>query len=86
LERNFKPKSLKSKLGIHMKKVLFTALVTLGLVASFSGCSKKEEAPAAAPVETVAPAAEAAAPAAMEANATEAAAPAAAEAAAPAAK
>jgi hypothetical protein len=53
-----------------MKKVLFTALVTLGLVASFSGCSKKEEAPAAAPVETVAPAAEAAP--AMEANATEA--------------
>ncbi len=53
-----------------MKKVLFTALVTLGLVASFSGCSKKEEAPAAAPVETAAPA-EAAAPA-MEANATEA--------------
>jgi len=52
-----------------MKKVLFTALVTLGLVASFSGCSKKEEAPAAAPVETVAPAAEAPA---MEANATEA--------------
>jgi hypothetical protein len=51
-----------------MKKVLFTALVTLGLVASFSGCSKKEEAPAAAPVETVAPAAEAP----MEANATEA--------------
>lgn len=47
-----------------MKKVLFTALVTLGLVASFSGCSKKEEAPAAAPVETAAPA--------MEANATEA--------------
>ena len=59
-----------------MKKVLFTALVTLGLVASFSGCSKKEEAPAAAPVETAAPAMEAnateAAPA-MEANATEAA-------------
>jgi hypothetical protein len=53
-----------------MKKVLFTALVTLGLVASFSGCSKKEEAPAAAPVETVAPAAEVAP--AMEANATEA--------------
>ncbi len=26
-----------------MKKVLFTALVTLGLVASFSGCSKKAE-------------------------------------------
>ncbi|MDD2699513.1 MAG: hypothetical protein PHF17_12045 [Arcobacteraceae bacterium] len=57
-----------------MKKVLFTALVTLGLVASFSGCSKKEEAPAAAPMETVAPAMEANATEApaMEANATEA--------------
>ncbi len=58
-----------------MKKVLFTALVTLGLVASFSGCSKKEEAPVAAPVETVAPAAEVApvteAPA-VEENTTEA--------------
>ena len=61
-----------------MKKVLFTALVTLGLVASFSGCSKKEEKPAAPAVETAAPAPVAEAPAAapVEANATtEAAAP-----------
>lgn len=56
-----------------MKKVLLTALVALGLVASFSGCSKKE-----APVEanttveankTVAPV-EANATAPVEANAT----------------
>jgi len=55
-----------------MKKVLFTALVTLGLVASFSGCSKKEEAPVAPATETVAPAAEAAPveAAPVEANAT----------------
>jgi hypothetical protein len=56
-----------------MKKVLFTALVTLGLVASFSGCSKKEEAPVAPAVETPAPVAETPAPATeapVEANAT----------------
>ena len=56
-----------------MKKVLFTALVTLGLVASFSGCSKKEEAPVAPATETVAPATEAApveAAPVEEANAT----------------
>ena len=37
-----------------MKKVLFTALLALGLVASFTGCEKKE-APAEAPVEAPAP-------------------------------
>ena len=30
-----------------MKKVLLTALVAFGLVASFSGCQKKSEAPVA---------------------------------------
>jgi len=68
LERTFKPKSLKSKLGNNMKKVLFTALVALGLVASFSGCSKK-----AAPVEANATEMNATeANVTVEANATEA--------------
>ncbi len=52
-----------------MKKVLLTALVAFGLVASFSGCQKKEE----APVATEANATEAnTTVAAPEANATEA--------------
>lgn len=55
-----------------MKKVLFTALVTLGLVASFSGCSKKEEAPVSTEVNattTEVNATEVTAP--IEVNATE---------------
>ena len=78
-------REITKKKGNKMKKVLFTALLALGLVASFTGCEKKEapveapveapapapvEAPAPAPVETPAPAADAAATPAPDAAAT----------------